>query len=342
MQDWLEKPVFLSGATGFIGSHLYPKLVEEGLDIRCATRDPERAAYNMPGCEWVEFDVERPEMLARAMQGCGSAYYLIHQMQTGEGYREREVQAAKAFLKAAEDAGVRRVIYLGGVEPSNNAAPSEHLGSRLQTGRILRSSHLADDKKVITVELRASMIIGAGSASWKMVRDLAARLPAMVLPRWTQSRSQPVYIDDVAAALIGARTLPLEQSAWFDIPGPETLTAEDILRRVAYILGHDFVALPMPMLSPRVSSYWLRFVTRADLYMARELVEGLKTDLIAQDERFWTFINHPDLVPFDEAARRAVKASEPGSLLSRAYEGFISKVSRFRTHTPPAGGRPSP
>ena len=330
MQDWLEKPVFLSGATGFIGASLYPKLVEEGLEVRCGTRNPQRAAHRMPGCDWVEFDVERPETLAAALQGCGSAYYLVHQMQTGEGYREREVQAAKAFLKAAEDAGVRRVVYLGGVEPSDNAEPSEHLASRLQTGRILRSSHLDGDKKVVTVELRASMIVGAGSASWKMVRDLAARLPMMVLPSWTQSRSQPVFIDDVVSALVGARGLKLDDSTWFDIPGPQTLTAEEILRQVAHILGHDFVSLPVPMLSPRVSSYWLRFVTRCDIYMARELVDGLKTDLIAQDGRFWMFINHPKRVPFEEAARRAVQASEPGSLLSRAYEGLVSKVSRSR------------
>lgn len=330
MQDWLEKPVFLSGATGFIGSHLYPKLLDEGVEVRCGTRNPERAAHKKPGCDWVEFDVERPETLVGALEGCGSAYYLVHQMQSGEGYREREVQAAKAFLKAAEQAGVRRVIYLGGVEPSKNAEPSEHLASRLQTGRILRSSHLSDDKKVITVELRASMIVGAGSASWKMVRDLAARLPAMVLPRWTQSRSQPVSIDDVVVALLGARGLKLEDSAWFDIPGPETLSAEDILRRVAGILGHEFVSVPMPLLSPRISSYWLRFVTRCDIYLARELVEGLKTDLIAQDDRFWAFINHPERVGFEEAARRALDETQPGSLVSRAVEGIVSKVSRAK------------
>lgn len=331
MQDWLEKPVFLSGATGFIGTHLYPKLVDQGAKVRCGTRDPKRAAHKMPGCEWVAFDVERPETLGPALKGCGSAYYLIHQMQTGEGYREREVRAAKAFLRAAEEAGVRRVIYLGGVEPSDNAEPSEHLASRLQTGRILRSSYLSDHQKVTTVELRASMIIGAGSASWKMVRDLSARLPAMLLPRWTRSKSQPVYIDDVSAALIGARELPLEHSAWFDIPGPETLSAEDILRRVASILGHEFVSVPVPMLSPRISSYWLRFVTRCDIYLARELVEGLKTDLLAQDERFWTFINHPERISFDEAARRAVQATQPGSLATRAYEGFVSRVSRLNS-----------
>src|SRR5690554_2213721 len=331
MQAWLDNPVFLSGATGFIGSHLYPKLVEKGLAIRCGTRHPQRAAHKMPGCDWVEFDVERPETLSAALKRCGSAYYLIHQMQSGEGYRAREVRAASAFLKAAEQAGVQRVVYLGGVEPNNHARPSEHLASRLQTGRTLRSSRLRGDKRVLTVELRAAMIVGPGSASWKMTRDLAARLPLMLLPHWTRSKSQPVSIDDVIAALIGARELKLDDSAWFDIPGPQILSAEDILRQVAGTLGHELVALPVPLLSPRISSYWLRFITRCDIYLARELVEGLITDLIAQDDRFWAMIDHCERVPFAQAARRALQNTEPGSLLSRAYEGFVSKVSRARS-----------
>jgi uncharacterized protein YbjT (DUF2867 family) len=325
MQDWLDKPTFLTGATGFIGTHLYPKLVDMGLEVRCGTRRPKDAAQKDPGRDWVEFDVERPETLGPALEGCGSAFYLIHQMHTGEGYREREERAARAFLEAADQAGVRRIVYVGGVEPASK--PSEHLASRLQTGRILRSGRLGGDT-LTTVELRASMIVGAGSASWRIVRDLAARLPLMVLPQWTQSHSQPVYIDDVVEALAGALEIDLEGSAWFDIPGPQTLSVESILRQTAGVLGHDFVAFPVPVLSPRLSSFWLKFVTRCDIYMARELVEGLKSDLLAKDASFWEMIDHTERIPFEEAARRATQATTPDSRVSRAYEGLVRTISR--------------
>jgi uncharacterized protein YbjT (DUF2867 family) len=339
-QDWLQEPVFLTGATGFVGTHLYPKLVDLGLEVRCGTRNPDKARERDPSCQWVEFDVERPATLAPALEGCGSAFYLIHQMQQGEGYREREERSARAFLDACEEAGVRRLVYLGGVEPEG--LPSEHLASRLHTGRILRGGHHPGDHQrgdqLSTVELRASMIVGAGSASWQIVRDLAARLPFMVLPQWTQSHTQPVYIDDVVEALAGALDLELDGSAWFDIPGPQTLSVENILKKTARSLGHEITAFPVPLLSPRLSSFWLKFVTRGDIYMARELVEGLKSDLLAEDDAYWEMIGHTDLVSFDEAARRASQETAPDSRLSRVYEGLVRTISRPSPKNPLPGG----
>ncbi len=320
MKTWKQKSVLLTGATGFVGRHLYPRLLDEGLAIRCATRSPERARNNHPNRHWVKLDVDDPSTLREALKGCGSAFYLIHQMTDGEGYEEREAQAARDFRAACEDAGVRRIVYLGGVAPTGK--PSKHLASRLNTGRILRGG------EVSTIELRASMIIGAESASWRICRDLAARLPLMLLPSWTQSKTEPLGIDDVVEALYGAWALPANHgSAWYDIPGPEALTIEAILDRTAAILGHRSHGISIPLLTPKLSSYWLRFVTRCDMHLARELVQGLKTDLLAQDDSFWDLIGHEDRLSFDEATRRAIHAAPPPRLPARAYEEVVGSIS---------------
>ena len=298
MNPQSPKPIFLSGATGFIGAHLFPRLVEQGYSVRCGTRSPERAKQRFPDRKWVHFDVEDPSCLPAALRDCQAAYYLVHQMGSGHDYVEREQQAAIDFSKAAHRAGLQRIVYLGGVAPSGT--PSKHLKSRLQTGRALRAG------EVPCLELRASMIIGAESESWQIVRDLAARLPLMLLPAWTDSRTQPVAVDDVLVALTAAIDVDLDGSRRFDIPGPETLTVEEILVRTASFLGRRVRRLGIPLMTPKLSSYWLRFITSADYAVARELVAGLKTDLLASDDAFWSLIEHTDLLSFEEAARRAL------------------------------------
>jgi uncharacterized protein YbjT (DUF2867 family) len=319
METWLEKPVLLTGATGFVGRHLYPRLLEQDLEVVCASRNPERAAREYPDRTWVELDVERPETLQTAMEGCGSAYYLIHQMLGGPEYESRERQAARDFRETADEAGLERIVYLGGVAPKGR--PSPHLRSRLETGRVLRAGPIS------AIELRASMIIGRGSASWQIVRDLAARLPAMILPSWTRTRTEPIWIGDVVEALIGALGLPDQTSRWFDIPGPETLTVADIMRRTAKILGNSPRMVDVPLLSPRLSSYWLRFVTDSDIHLARELVEGLKSDLLAESDEFWELVGHTELMSFEEAARREVTPPERRSarLVERVVHAMTGK-----------------
>lgn len=312
------KRILLTGATGFIGQHLYPRLVEDGYEVVCATRRPEEAETEFPEREWVKFDVEDPTTLEGALKSCDIVFYLIHQMGGGEGYRERERQAAMEFRSATEEAGVERVIYLGGVEPQGE--PSEHLASRLETGRILRGG------EVTTIELRAAMIIGAGSASWRIVRDLAARLPFMLLPSWTRSRSEPLDIADVVEALAGALTLETASSKWYDIPGPKVMTVEEIILQTAEMMGNDTPSYPVPLLSPKLSSYWLRFVTRCDYHLASELVQGLKSNLIACNGDYWDAIGHVDRVPFKDATRRALEDSEPESGWARAYESVIRSI----------------
>ena len=153
------------------------------------------------------------------------------------------------------------------------------------------------------------MVIGHGSASWQIVRDLAVRLPVMVLPKWLASRTRPVALSDVVEALVSAADLPLAQSEWFDLPGPEVMSGQQILERIAALRGRRFLALKVPFLSPQLSALWLRLITRTDFALARELVLGLQQDLLPKDERFWSLIDHTQLMSFDAAARYAL-ASE--------------------------------
>ncbi|HZO30197.1 MAG TPA: NAD-dependent epimerase/dehydratase family protein [Chloroflexota bacterium] len=300
MPDLTAGDVLLTGAAGFVGSRLWPALNAVGLRVRCVSRDAERAAHRWPERQWVQADLADPADLTRALAGCRVAYYLVHGLaERQRDFRSHEVALARAFSDAAARAGLERIIYLGGVAPLG--APSEHLRSRLEVGAALRAG------RVPTIELRAGMVVGTGSTSWLIVRDLTARLPAMVLPRWMQTRSQPVAVDDVVVALLGARRVPLQASGWYDLPGPEILSGREILERTAEALGlrRPFI-IAVPFLSPALSSHWVRLVTRANWPVARELVLGLAHDLLAQDARYWGLIGHEQLLPFREAARRAL------------------------------------
>jgi uncharacterized protein YbjT (DUF2867 family) len=271
-------------------------------------------------------DIGDEAACAHALGGCDAAFYLVHSIGEGRDFRRREVQAARRFAEAAGRAGLRRLVYLGGVAPAGRA--SEHLRSRLEVGEALRAG------PVITVELRASMIIGFGSLSWLIVRDLAARLPVMVLPRWLRSRTEPVAIDDVVTALVGALDLPLEASAWFDIPGPNVLTGEQILVEAARLMGlRPPLRVSVPVLTPELSSHWIRFVTRARWSVAHELVLGLGSDLLSHDDRFWRLIGHERRLPFREAARHALeaerRAAQPMTGAWAAVERALAKETRL-------------
>lgn len=315
-----DAPVLVLGATGFVGRHLVAALRAEDRPVRCASRDPDAARGTAPGCEWVRCDVDRPETLGPAFAGCAAVVFLVHQM-AGPGYESREVHAAEHVARAAAAAGVGRIVYLGGVAPRGPG--SRHLASRLRTGRVLRMG------PVPTIELRASMIIGSGSASWRIVRDVAARLPVMVLPRWLDSRSQPVAVADVVVGLRGALDLPLDGSAVFDLPGPEVLSVRAMLQRTAALLGRRPVLVPVPFLTPRLSSLWLAAVARGDRYLAGQLVEGLRGgDLLAPDDTFWQRIGHAHLQPFDEAAADTLRAErESLGRSARAVEAVAAALT---------------
>ena len=314
------RTVLLTGATGFVGRAACPALERAGWRVRCATRDVARAAARWPAREWITLDVADAESTARALDGCEAALYLVHGMSSHrDDFRSAERRQAENFTRAAERVSLRRMVYLGGVV-APDADASEHLRSRQDVGEALRAG------RVPAVELRASMIIGHDSLSWLIVRDLAARLPVMVLPRWLQSRTQPVAIADVTTALVRALDLTIQGSAWFDVPGPETLSGQEILERTAAALGvRNPIMIEVPFLSPQLSSHWVRFVTRAEWSVAREVVVGLKTDLLAHDDRFWGLIGHAPLLTFDEAARLAIEDERRSGPVPGAW-GVIERV----------------
>lgn len=317
--------ILLTGATGFVGGAVRPALAARGWAVRCMTRDVARARTRESALDWVEGDVRNVRSCTRALEGCQAALYLVHGMGEGGDYHRREVTSAKTFGEAAATAGVERIVYLGGIAPAG--AGSEHLRSRLDVGEALRHSG------VKTVELRASMIVGHGSLSWLIVRDLAARLPFMVLPEWLKSRTEPVAIDDVVVALVRALELPLAASAWFDLPGPRALSGKDILEETARVMGLPHIRmLEVPLLSPRLSSLWVRFVTRAQWSVAREVVLGLSEDLLAQDDGFWRRIDHPTRLTFKEAARIALEAERRQERAGGTW-GVIERV-RAPRHRP--------
>jgi len=304
--DGSRGTVLVTGATGFVGRAVRPALAAAGWRLRGLTRDAARARARAPDLEWVQGDVADRAACARALASCQAALYLVHEIGQGDDYHRREVSEAAGFADAAAAAGVGRIVYLGGLAPRGDPdATSEHLRSRLDVGAALRAGN------VPTVELRASMIVGHGSLSWIIVRDLAARLPVMVLPSWLRSRTEPVAIDDVVVALVRTLDMPLEASAWFDLPGPDRLSGREVLEGAARALGLDRPRmLSVPLLTPRLSSLWLRFVTRARWSVAREIVVGLTSDLLAHDDRVWGLLDppHPRRLTFSEAARRAVDA----------------------------------
>lgn len=296
---------FVTGATGFVGGALVGALSAQGSLVVATSRRPRHAPETRPGVSWRTCDLTVPETLPLALEGVQVAYYLVHSMGgSNASYMEEERRCAESFALAAAAAGVKRIVYLGGPAPADS--PSEHLRSRLQVGHILRAG------SVPTVELRASMVIGYGSASWQVVRDLAMRLPFMILPRWLRSLTRPVALDDVIEALLGASQIPLESSVWFDIPGPEILSGRQVLERIAAVRGRKILIVEVPFLTPSLSALWLRLVTRTDYHLARELVMGLRSDLLPHSDEFWRLIGHTDLISFDEAARRALAAEDKG------------------------------
>lgn len=286
--------VLVAGSTGFVGRELCPALRAAGHDVVAMTRRPED--YDGIG-EPVRGDVAEPASLASALQGSEAVYYLVHRL--GEkNFARADAQAATAFGAAAAEAQVGRIIYLGGLGDTNDDL-SEHLRSRREVETLLGEGGVP-----VTV-LRAGIIVGDGGISWEMTRQLVEHLPAMVTPRWVHTKTQPIAVADVIRYLVGVLETPETTGRVFDIGGPEVLEYVQMLRRVAAIEGRPLLVLPIPLLSPSLSSLWLALVTDVDVATGRALIDSMTNEVVVRDDSIRSMVPFTPM-DYDAAVRVAL------------------------------------
>ncbi len=303
------------GASGYIGTHLTPRLAAAGWRVRAAARHREvLEARGWTGVEIVAADALRPETLAPALKGADVCFYLVHSMAAGRDFAALDLQAARNFAAAAAAAGVGRIVYLGGLIPER--PKSQHLESRAATGDVLREG------PVPVTEIRAGMIVGPGSAAYEVIRDLVNYLPVMVTPRWVQSRSTPISLDNLLDYLAGVAALPQAAGRIYDVGGPETLSYEQLMRQYGEIVGKRFRLLSVPVLTPRLSSYWLRLITSVPTNVARALIDGLEHDVIADDRAIRELIPL-ELHDFKQSVQAALESERSNALVAHWVEGSI-------------------
>ncbi|MEO6060513.1 MAG: SDR family oxidoreductase [Thermoflexales bacterium] len=271
-------PILVTGATGYIGGRLVPRLLEMGHRVRCLVRDPAR----LQGRPWqnaveiVAGDVLQPDSLARAMEGVKVAYYLVHSLGGGIDFHERDMTAARNFGAAARAAGIERILFLGGLAEASPGL-SEHLRSRQQSGDALREAG------VPVTEFRAGVIVGSGSLSFEMIRYLTERVPVMICPRWVFTRTQPIGIREVLEYLTAALGVPESAGRIIEIGGSEVVTYGEMMTMYAEVRGLKRWMIQVPVLTPRLSSYWVNLVTPIPAVIARPLIEGLRNENVVHD-----------------------------------------------------------
>ena len=296
--------VLLTGGSGYVGGRLLPLLERRDLTLRCLARDPNKLRSKARAAtEVVAGDVLDPGSLDQAMQGVHTAYYLVHLMSGSKDFEKEDRQAATNFAQSAKKAGVRRIIYLGGLGDDADPKLSPHLRSRHEVGEILR------DSGVETIELRASMVLGAGSLSFDLMKSLTERLPVMLCPRWLTTPTQPIAVDDVLAYLMAAKDLPPGESRIFEIGGSDVSTYGDLIREYARQRGLRRWLISVPVLTPYLSGLWLALVTPASFEVGRHLIEGLKNPTVVRDRTaLEVFAVRP--MGIREAIKRAIAETE--------------------------------
>jgi uncharacterized protein YbjT (DUF2867 family) len=274
-------PIFLlTGATGYVGGLLLPLLEQHPVTLRCLARNPTKVRSHVKETtQVVRGDVLDTPSLDEAMRGVHTAYYLVHLMSGSKDFEQQDRQAAMNFAGAAKKAGVRRIIYLGGLGDDADKGLSPHLRSRHEVGTILRGSG------VETIEFRASMVVGAGSLSCQLIKSLTDRLPVMLCPHWLTTPTQPIAVDDVLAYLIAAKDLPAGESRIFEVGGTDVVSYGDLIREYARQRGLRRWLISVPVLTPYLSSLWLALVTPASFEVGRHLIEGLKNPTVVQDKK---------------------------------------------------------
>lgn len=341
--------LLIAGATGYVGRRLLQRFLDRRCSVRILVRDPNRLDPEMrhDRLEIRQGDVLDASSLSGVFDGIAAAYYLIHSMQAGEGFAARDHQAAANFGRAARAAGVQRIIYLGGLGDPDTEL-SAHLRSRQETGQVLRHSGVA------VTEFRAGIIVGAGSLSFEMIRNLTERIPLMICPRWVYQRTQPIAIDDVLDYLVMALEVQESAGRIVEIGGTEVLTYGDLMKGYARLRGLRRWLIPVPVLTPRLSSYWVHWTTPLPASMARPLIEGLKSEVVVRDQTARTLFPMLSCCDYPTAVRRALaelhpdavspsgldRIEGPGStkpaVASRLDRGMILEVWTVHVHADPA------
>src|SRR5450432_1517704 len=304
--------VLLTGASGYIGGRLLKALEKAGWPVRCLAR---RADYlrprTAPSTDVVQADCLDPNSLAPAMAGVHTAYYLVHSMGSPGQFEEEDRQAAQNFAESARESGIQRIIYLGGLGNQDQAL-SAHLRSRHEVAEILRSSGIP------TIEFRASIVIGSGSLSFEMIRALVQRLPVMICPRWVAVKAQPIAVEDVIAYLVEALELPMEQEAVFEIGGTDQVSYGDIMQEYARQCGLHRWMIPVPVLTPRLSSLWLGLVTPIYARIGRKLIDSMRNPTLVRDPSALTVFS--------------IKPKGLGEAIGRALRQEDQEFAQTRSH----------
>jgi uncharacterized protein YbjT (DUF2867 family) len=292
-----QTKVLVTGATGFIGKRLAKALLDQGIPVRCLTR---RTDAVIPlGAEGIIGDLLEISTLDEAFRGIETAFYLVHAMgESRAGFENRDRKAAENFVAVAEKWGLKQVIYLGGLGEENDPL-SGHLASRLEVAKILRRGAFQ------TTYLRAAVIIGAGGASFEMIRALVERLPIMITPRWVSTRCQPIAVNDVIAYLVGCLKDERTAGKTYEIGGPDVLSYREMMERFAEIEKKFIMIIPVPVLTPKLSSYWVALITPVKPSISMPLIEGLGNEVICRDEEIRKILPI-SLTSFNEAAKMAL------------------------------------
>jgi uncharacterized protein YbjT (DUF2867 family) len=301
-----NRPILVAGATGYVGGRLIPALLQRGYRVRAMARSVEKLACSPwaghSGAELVKGDVLDAASLMAAASGCETAFYLVHSMiAQKDRFAEADRTAARNMAAAAEAAGVKRIIYLGGLAEAKHGTLSKHLSSRIEVARILQAG------RVPTTDLRTPMILGSGSASFEILRYLVERLPAMTTPRWVRSQNQPIAISNVIGYLVGCLEHPETTGETYDIGGPDIMTYQRLLEIYAEEAGlRKRVIIPVPVLTPTLSALWINLISPVPKSIALPLTEGLTSDAVCRDHRIRGIIPQ-QLLSCREAIRRSLE-----------------------------------